>query len=565
MANFSKLCFGCMHEMPDGVTECPICKFDNNSQNDSRFLPIRTVLSQRYVVGKVLSVNGEGVTYLGFDRDSDMAVRIREYFPVNLCERDGLNVVAISEYATSYESELSEFLSLARNLARMRSLSALLPVYDIFEDNNTAYYISETVEAITLRDFLIRNGGSLSFEQLRPLFMPIMQTLISLHQVGIVHRGISPDTLIIGKDGKIRLTEFCVAAARTARTDMTAQLFKGYAAIEQYGIEDEQGSWTDVYALAATMYRALVGSPPPEATARVTNDKMIIPASVADKLSSYVMSGLANALQILPNERTESVEIFRDEISASPTVVSRATQRTRDRAETSNQPTRKKRGGRKGLYVIISMLATIVALSLVGTLIYYGLFSKPEVDPNAETTTVETTTEKYSENVIDPNAGTVPNFVGKSYGEITDSSDAEIIRANENYKIEVKSKEYSDKEKGIILSQTPKAGTAINKGDKITLVISLGSREFSMPDIVGLTKDKAHIELLKAGFLDENIKWIEKSYSNKKYDTVISVTPEEGDKVNSDMRVEVAYNVYQETTTDSAEQFNYRNDELSDE
>ncbi len=556
MADLSKLCFGCMHELPDGATECPHCKFDNTRQNNAEFLPIKAVLSERYVVGKVLSVNGEGVTYIGYDKELNIPVRIREYYPAGLCTRAGNSVEAKPEAYIVYKTEMAEFLKLARNLARMRSLSALLPVYDIFEENETAYYISETVESITLRDFLIRNGGALTFDQLRPLFMPLMQTLSSLHAVDIIHRGISPDTLIIGKDGKMRLTEFCVPAARTARSDMAAQLFKGYAAIEQYGFDGEQGPWTDVYGLAATIYRSLVGSPPPEATARVTNDKMIIPASVADSLSAYVMTGLANALQILPNERTESIETFRDEISATPTVVTKAAARSKVNSESNdNKKADKTKSGGKKNYVVISMLITIVALVLIFVLVYFGLF-RSNNNPEVPETTAATTTEPYSENIIDPDAGTAPDLLRKTYADVLDSTDSEIVKAVENYKIVIKSKEYSDQDEGIILSQTPKPGESIRKGDTITVVISLGQFEFDMPDVVGLSEDKAYIKLLEAGFNKNNISWEKKYSTSVDPGAVVDITPDKGEKVNADMHVTVYINSYKPETTKSFYQEN---------
>ncbi len=550
-----------MRELPEGSTECPHCKYDGKTQNAPNLLPIKAVLEQRYVVGKVLSINGEGVTYIGYDRELDIPVRIREYFPVNLCERIGDDVYALTNCESVFDIEMSEFLKLARNLARMRSLIALLPVYDIFEANHTAYYVSETIEAITLRDFLIRNGGSLSYDQLRPLFMPIMQTLSSLHAVDIIHRGISPDTLIIGKDGKMRLTEFSVPSARTARSDMTAQLFKGYAAIEQYGFDGEQGPWTDVYGLAATIYRALVGSPPPEAPARVTNDKMIIPASVADSLSAYVMSGLANALQILPADRTESIEIFRDEISATPTVVTKAAART-NRTEDEEKP---KKSSSKRNYVIISMIITLVALGIVGMFIYFGLFKGAGGETTETTTAAATTTELYSVNIIDPDVGTVPDIVGKTYAEVMDSTDPTLAKAAQNYKIVIKSKEYSDKQdKGVIISQSPKAGESIKKGDTITVVISLGKSEFEMPDIVGLTKDKAYIALLEAGFSKDNIKWGEKYSTSSAPETDVDVTPDAGETVNGERYVTVYMNTYQTTTKDDSLQFTYSRDDNTD-
>ena len=116
VADLSKLCFSCMHELPEGETICPFCKYDGVTPNNENYLPIKTVLQQRYVVGKVLSVNGEGVTYIGYDRELNMPVRIREYYPANVCERCGEIVTANDEQANIYKAELNEFFKLARNL-----------------------------------------------------------------------------------------------------------------------------------------------------------------------------------------------------------------------------------------------------------------------------------------------------------------------------------------------------------------------------------------------------------------------------------------------------------------
>ena len=192
-------------------------------------------------------------------------------------------------------------------------------------------------------------------------------------------------------------------------------------------------------------------------------------------------------------------------------------------------------------------------LSLVGLFVYFGFINKDNSDTPQTTTIAQTTTLQYSENIIDPDVGTVPNLAGMSYAEIIDSTDTEIMQAVDNYKIVVKSKEYNDKiDEDDVISQSPKAGQSIKKGDTIELVVSLGEREFKMPDIVGLTKDKAHIKLLIAGFKDDNITWVEKSFANKKANSVISVTPDEGDSVNSDMKVTVSINIYEEPETTKA-------------
>ena len=143
-----------------------------------------------------------------------------------------------------------------------------------------------------------------------------MSSVRELHENGIIHRGLSPETMLVGKDGKMRLIGFCTADARTAHSSLTAQLFPGFAAIEQYGSVGKQGTWTDVYGFAAVLYRTLVGSPPPEATYRLENDDLSIPNKVAEELPENVIDALCCALQLLPNDRIDNNVATMEELRA---------------------------------------------------------------------------------------------------------------------------------------------------------------------------------------------------------------------------------------------------------
>ena len=417
MANLENLCPGCMGVKGDGEV-CGKCGFDGTA-NGSEFLQIKTILEDRYFVGKVLSQNGEGVTYIGYDTELDAVVHIREFFPEGLCEREGDSVYTTEEYADSFADYKAEFLSLARVLARMRNLSAILPVYDIFEQNETAYYISEAVEYITLRDFLVRNGGRLNFEQMCRLFKPVFSTLASLHSVGVIHRGISPETMIVSRDGRLRIDGFCIPDLRTARTDLSSELYKGYAAIEQYGFDGESGAWTDVYSVAAVIYRTLIGSPPPDAAERVTNDRMIIPPEIAEALPAYALSALADALQILPNDRTQSIEDFRDELSAAPSVVNR-TARENVENESRRAPRRRKRNNNKK-YVAVAALITAVVLGVVMLILSQTVLRQNNDDTNVTTTlsAEQTTKPDYSQLIENKSKIQVPDFTKYTASELS--------------------------------------------------------------------------------------------------------------------------------------------------
>ena len=299
------------------VQQCPHCGFHADTMQMAPYLAVRTVVANRYLIGKLLEYNGDGATYIAWDINEKKPVTIREFLPDTLATRrvGEKEVSVLSGCELSYRECMADFVELWRKLTRMSGLSALVNVFDVFEENSTAYAICEYVKSITLRDYLLRlKTGYIPWERARALFMPVLSTLGMLHTAGIIHRGISPLTLHIGQDGKMRIGGFSIWQARTAKSDLSAQLFPGYAAIEQYGYEGKQGPGTDIYAFAATLYRALIGSDPIEATERLTNDRLMVPGRFAEQLPAYVINGLINALQIMPEERTRSVEQLRADL-----------------------------------------------------------------------------------------------------------------------------------------------------------------------------------------------------------------------------------------------------------
>ena len=216
-----------------------------------------TIAEGRYQIIKALGSNGDGVTYLAFDTDKKTPVEIKEFLPNTICIRkENSNHLLIENNSKEFYSAcLATFLDMWRKLARMRGLSALILVIDIIEENNTAYAVCEHMEgAVTLRDYLsTANEGYISWEDARILFMPVLSTLSTLHSAGIIHRGISPNTLIVGPDNKIYIDGFCIPECRNTGTGIAAEIFAGYAPIEQYGTNAPSGPWTDIYAFAAVL------------------------------------------------------------------------------------------------------------------------------------------------------------------------------------------------------------------------------------------------------------------------------------------------------------------------
>ena len=489
MINLNKLCRGCFEPNQDVL--CLNCGLTSENAQTAPYLPLGTVLGERYIIGKAMNKAGEGVTYYGWDKIEDAKVFIREFLPLSVSVRgeDGQLVLPVEPYEHIFAELKTEFLKLCRSLARMRGLTSMLEIYDILEENGTAYHVSEYIENKTFREYLLDKGGSLSWDKARQLLMPVLSTLNALHKAGLVHMGLSPETLLMCDDGKVRLCGFSIAAARNQNSDIIPQLFAGYSALEQYGFEGDYGPWTDIYAFAACIYRTLVGNTPPEAASRVTNDRLIIPARVAENLPAYVMVALANALQILPDDRTHSVDQFRDELSAAPSVTNRLHD-TREMAQVSAPaaPPEPREEQESGGYKRYGLIAAIVSLVVLGGLIWLiSAFVFPSSDPGANPTGPTTTTDPFASDMSSTSTAAVdqvrvPGMVGLRYEDVAAPNGPYA----KNFVIEVVEEVFSeDKPEGIVLSQDVEAGTYLAKGETIKVTVSKGSSPKDLPNVIG--------------------------------------------------------------------------------
>lgn len=493
--------------------QCQYCGFHTDSPQIAPYLPIRAVIGNRYLVGKLIDYNGDGATYMGWDITTKKTVVIREFLPDAITTRSesDLKINIMPGCEITFRDCYQSFLELWRKLLRLNGLSALINVVDVIEDYSTVYAIGEHIEGITLREYLLKTKtGYIPWDKARQLFMPVLSTLGSLHSSGIIHRGISPTTLIVGVDGKIRISGFSIWQARTASGDLTAQLFPGYSAIEQYGFKGQQGAWTDIYAFAAVLYRALIGSDPIDAKSRASNDRLMVPGKFAEQLPAYVINGLINALQIHPEERTHTVEQLRAELSASPVAaisgdVFEATGKlpTRQPAQTGIEAQAAKRKAeaerlalekkkRNSVIIktcLISLLAGLILFLVLSLTVFKDTIwgSTPDETTSASTTSPETTQADFF---------TVPAFVGQPYSRFSGQDVwAERFELIATY-------EFSDKvENGIIISQSVNADTSVKKGTRIDLVVSKGIEQITMIDVVGMKYETAEEKLNNLGFV----------------------------------------------------------------
>lgn len=277
--NNKKICLGCMQEINTDDIKCPHCGFDPNAYKvNPRCLRLGTKLAGKYIIGKVIGEGGFGITYIGWDEKLELPIAIKEFFPPKIASRDtttGNNTIYVFDGAEekSFEDGMRRSVKEARSMSKLEAYEGIVSIRDFFNENKTAYIIMEYVDGDTLKKYLEQNG-KMSPEDVLKVMKPIMKALEQMHRTGLIHRDVSPDNIMIRRDGQVKLIDF--GSARVAQEDdeksLTIMLKRGFSPEEQYRSKGHQGAWTDIYALCATMYYMLTGKIPPEAMERLAND-----------------------------------------------------------------------------------------------------------------------------------------------------------------------------------------------------------------------------------------------------------------------------------------------------
>ncbi len=239
-----KLCYGCMQMKSELDRICPHCGYTEGSSYDQNFIAPGTVLNERYAVGVKIGHNSEGATYIGYNKSIGCRVLIREYMPQGLCVRvKGKATISVNpNQVVQYKALMAEFTELNKSLAQMRTLTHINPVLDLFASNNTTYAVYEYLEGIKLVDYLKENAGELTWKQVSEMFPPFFTTLSLMHNSGVIHRAISPDTIYVTEKGELRLCGFSIGTVRTVHTELPCEIFHGYAAPEQYSKSEAKRS-----------------------------------------------------------------------------------------------------------------------------------------------------------------------------------------------------------------------------------------------------------------------------------------------------------------------------------
>jgi serine/threonine protein kinase len=394
MIDFSYICPKCCRETLDDSGYCAVCGTDAATVENEEFcIPAGSVLLDRYFIGKVIGQGGFGITYLSYDTKLKTKIALKEYFPHGFAFRkvhkEKHTVYSLSGEKTEFFVRgLEKFVTEARRLAQFSGSPGIVNVRDYFNENNTAYIVMEFVEGEPLEK-LLEQKGSLTEEETINIFLPILKTLQRIHAAGILHRDIAPDNIMVEPDGTARLIDFGASAEVDETAATSAAVIKHYyAPEEQYDSNRRrQGSWTDVYAISATIFRCIEGKNLPDALERlrgVSFDGFTVP--VSKPVSKAVIHGLA----LFAKDRAQTV----DELIAAFTGTSdtevfykkkKKTTTVTEKSENTKNPKNYKR--------IAAILSGVAALAAAVCLVIFLPRTAVPVGGEIETTAVTTSAE----------------------------------------------------------------------------------------------------------------------------------------------------------------------------
>lgn len=503
------LCYGCMKNA-HGEHICPHCGFEQDTVQESPFLPLGTTLeNNRYVVGKVLDNRSDSARYIGYDNKTEKIVAIREFLPLDLFNRsEGSSVVTVKDGEQNKFSKFkNKFIELGNTIKSIENTDCIVKTESVFQDNNTAYIVEEYEDVIPFGEYVQRSGGKMEWEPTRNLITPLINALSDLADKGINHFAICPANLVITADGKIKLSGFAISDIRQEGKSLKAQLFSGCSAPEQYSVDETLDTATDVYGLCATVFFALTGKLPADAIKRKEDSRLLMSTGVAKKLPPFVIQTLAKGLQIDRKDRISTFKKLSEQLSAT-TAVKKMQDEISKTVEVPKEESEKK--GKIGNFQL-GVIAMIVALLVFGGIGYMwyktypldGMFDTNPVSTENVTGASEISGEDFTY-PADSEYFRVPDFTGKTWEEAKNIS-AESIEYSVFKAVD---EEFSDTiPQGQICRQTPEAKKTVNRGNdgvSITCVISKGSQYRELPKVAEAARDDVVNALVSQGFVVES-------------------------------------------------------------
>lgn len=290
-------------------------------------LPIGETLKE-YVITGIIGEGGFGIVYSARDTLLQRNVAIKEYMPAAIANRLASSHIHLRSlrHQQTFDAGMQGFIDEARLLAQFKH-SALVEILRFWEANGTAYMVMPHYSGKTLRNLLRQNRNACSESWLKSILAPILDATELLHNNNIYHRDIAPDNIVVQDNGQPVLLDLGSARRVIAgmQSALTVVVKPGYAPIEQYTEDtiNEQGPWTDIYALGAVIYFSLTGAAPSASVSRMMRDTLkTLTTKNYPHFSESFLEAVNRALQLRPADRFQSVEEFREALNINTVFVS---------------------------------------------------------------------------------------------------------------------------------------------------------------------------------------------------------------------------------------------------
>ena len=452
-----KRCLRCFRNYEENKIECPWCGFQENQQlKEPQYLSAGTVLQNRYEIGAVVGAGGFGITYAAWDRVLEQRVAIKEYMPGEFSTRaPGETRVSVygGEKEEQYKNGRDKFYEESQRLAKFQDVPGIVQIYNSFEENETAYLVMEFLEGETLSERLKRDKR-IPEQEAVGIILPVLQALTEVHRVGILHRDIAPNNIFLTKDGGVKLLDFGASRSVTGThsKSLTVLYKEGYTPEEQYRSRGDQGTWTDVYEVAATLYKMLTGTVPPGALERRRKDTLKLPSKMGIKVTKQTEQALLNALNVDIRYRTKTADAFMQELMGT------------EKTKAHFVRTEEKKQGSIPLWIKGLVGTLLCGMGVYLVLLFTGVISGSGIG--------------FSHFGIPEGSTRVPNLVNTEIEEAQKKAD------ESNLKFLITDKQFSTTiPENRILSQELAAGSLTEKENSIRVVVSAGLNSMTMEEI----------------------------------------------------------------------------------
>lgn len=282
------------------------------------YLQTGTIIDQ-YMVERELAHGGFSSVYLARQMGDQFQVALKEYLPRKLAHRTWNNVIVANSKDTvpMFKRGRALFFEEAKVLAALKHPN-IVEVVNFFRANDTVYMVMTYDYGVTLDKIIARKVLPITEEFLLSVFNSLLAGVSYVHSQQFVHLDIKPGNILVRPGNDALLLDFGAIqkVSSTRLNKMDTVLTPGYSPVEQYDVNARLGSWTDIYAIGASLRNCLDNKTPVPAPERVTKDPLV-PAvkAFSRKFPDYLLKAIDWAMEPLPEKRPQTVEEFRQALS----------------------------------------------------------------------------------------------------------------------------------------------------------------------------------------------------------------------------------------------------------